>query len=90
MQDRDVPVNWYLLRGLSSLFNSSQDSDCVIIFCQERIAPDAANLGVKRKVGRDGSPTLEVLGDPIPGHRFVLRHASEHFRTKVCDKLTAL
>ncbi|EFJ47307.1 hypothetical protein VOLCADRAFT_92054 [Volvox carteri f. nagariensis] len=85
MQIGNVPVNRHILRGLSELFNSQQDSDCVIIFCRERCSnPISEAASSSKRKGPDGEPSRqEVFGDPMPGHRFVLRCASEHFKAKL-------
>ncbi|EFJ51111.1 hypothetical protein VOLCADRAFT_87846 [Volvox carteri f. nagariensis] len=82
-------ANRSLLDGISELFGSNQDSDCVIVFCQDTSAPAAEQA--KQASSRKASPGAAqsrvaeslMFGEPLPAHRLVLRLASERFAAQL-------
>ncbi|GFR42515.1 hypothetical protein Agub_g3407, partial [Astrephomene gubernaculifera] len=81
--------NPFLAEAIASLFGSHSLSDCKIIFYQENDHHLAEPAAKKQRVGNGGKARhrgehhASILGDPLPGHRLVLSHASERFNAQL-------
>ncbi|PNH00672.1 hypothetical protein TSOC_013492 [Tetrabaena socialis] len=79
--------------AIAELFGSERASDCDVLFCLER--PEAAEEeGQQQKRARTESApssaaaraephTSAIVGEPLPGHTFVLRLASDRFLAQI-------
>ncbi|GFR49297.1 hypothetical protein Agub_g11319 [Astrephomene gubernaculifera] len=76
-------VNPYVAAAISALFNNTKDSDCVIVLYKEAEGSEPS-LKQRRLEDGDVEPgASNGFGDPLPGHQFVLRHASDWFEAQL-------
>ncbi|KAG2492346.1 hypothetical protein HYH03_009294 [Edaphochlamys debaryana] len=73
--------NQHVAAALAGLYGSEAGADCSIHFCLETsLAPTA---GSKRPRDQEVPTEATTVGEPLPAHSLVLKHASERFAAQL-------
>ncbi|PNH13017.1 hypothetical protein TSOC_000022 [Tetrabaena socialis] len=79
--------NSLLAKAIADKFGSAEGSDCAIVFyVAGRDSGEVGEDGIKDEATGTAQKARKVeraVGDPLPGHKFVLRCISEWFRAKI-------